>query len=52
MRKSKRRKLTKKKFEAKQNLSGFFGLLFKIDKRINPQNYKKNENDRNTNNTN
>lgn len=28
-------------FEAKQNLVGFFNLLLKIDKRINPNLYKK-----------
>jgi len=28
-------------FEAKQNLLGFFDLLLKIDKRNNPQLYKK-----------
>lgn len=41
-------------FEAKQNLIGFFDLLFKIDKRNNPQNYQCNEkyeNNGNTNNT-
>ena len=27
-------------FEAKQNLLGFFSLLLKIDRRINPQNYE------------
>ena len=26
--------------EAKNNLLGFFGLLFKIDRRVNPQRYK------------
>lgn len=34
-------------FEAKHNLVGFFDLLFKIDKRVNPHLY---ENNRNTNN--
>lgn len=28
-------------FEAKQDLFSFFGLLLKIDKRINPHLYKK-----------
>jgi len=43
------------KFEAKQNLLGFFDLLLKIDKRINPHLYKKvknNENNRGSNHTN
>lgn len=31
-------------FEAKQNFVGFYALLFKIDKRNNPQFYKRNEN--------
>ncbi|HOL86968.1 MAG TPA: hypothetical protein PLK32_06390 [Defluviitoga tunisiensis] len=42
-------------FEARQNLLGFFSLLLEIDKRNNPQNYKKsqnNEDNRNTDNTN
>ncbi len=35
------RKLSKKEaFEAAYNLLGFFDLLLKIDKRINPQRYK------------
>ena len=29
-------------FETRQNLAGFFGLLLKIDKRNNPEKYKKN----------
>ena len=29
-------------FEAKQNLLGFFSLLLKIDKRLNPKNYEDN----------
>ena len=44
-----------KDFEARQNLLGFFNLLFEIDKRNNPQNYKKpqiNENNGNTNSAN
>lgn len=31
-------------FEAKQNLVGFFHLLYKIDKRINPHLYENNGN--------
>jgi hypothetical protein len=31
-----------KDFEAKHNLLGFFSLLLKIDKRVNPQNYEDN----------
>jgi hypothetical protein len=31
-------------FEAKHNLRGFLDLLFKIDKRNNPQNYQKSNN--------
>ena len=38
-------------FEARQNLAGFFYLLLKIDMRVNPHLYKKNEGKRNTNNT-
>ena len=35
------KKLSKKEaFEAAYNLLGFFDLLLKIDKRINPQRYK------------
>jgi hypothetical protein len=49
MEKSKSRKLTKKEFEAKQNLVGFFRLLLEIDIRNNPQFY---ENNRDTDNTN
>jgi hypothetical protein len=30
-------------FEAEQNELGFFNLLLQIDKRINPDNYKKPE---------
>lgn len=30
-----------KQFEAEQNLFGFFGLLLEIDKRINPEEYRK-----------
>lgn len=29
-------------FEAKQNILGVFGLLLRIDKRINPKNYEDN----------
>jgi len=37
-------------FEARQNLLGFFSLLWEIDKRINPHLYEKgNENNRDTN---
>lgn len=36
-------------FEAKQNLLGFFDLLLKIDRRNNPQNYQKNEDNRDSN---
>ncbi len=32
-------------FEARQNLLGLFELLLKIDKRVNPDNYKNEEND-------
>ena len=39
-------------FEANHNLVGFFALLYKIDKRVNPHLYKTNENNGNTNNTN
>lgn len=38
-------------FEAKQNLVGFFDLLLKIDQRINPQNYQKYDDIRDTNNS-
>jgi len=41
-------------FEAQQNLLGFFNLLSEIDKRNNPQDYQKsqnNEDNRDTNNT-
>ena len=31
-------------FEAKQNLVGFFNLLYKIDRRINPHLYENNGN--------
>jgi len=34
-------------FEARSNLVGFFDLLLKIDRRINPERY---ENNRDTNN--
>lgn len=35
------RKLTKKEaFEAAHNLLGFFDLLLKIDRRVNPRRYK------------
>lgn len=27
-------------FEDKQNLIGFFSILLRVDKRVNPQNYK------------
>jgi len=30
-------------FESRQNLVGFFELLLKIDKRVNPDNYKNQE---------
>lgn len=30
----------KKLEEAKNNLSGFFDLLLKVDRRVNPQRYK------------
>jgi len=39
-------------FETKQNLLGFFNLLLQIDKRNNPEKYKNNEDNRDTNNTN
>lgn len=39
-------------FEARQNLLGFFSLLLKIDKRINPHLYKKDENNGSPNNPN
>jgi len=36
------RKLSKKEaFEAAYNLLGFFSLLLKIDRRVNPQSYHK-----------
>jgi len=39
------RKLTEEEvFDAAHNLLGFFDLLFKIDRRINPHLYKKNKN--------
>lgn len=31
----------KEYWEARQNLFGFFGLLLEVDKRVNPQLYKK-----------
>jgi len=34
----------KEYWEARQNLFGFFSLLLDVDKRINPQLYKKPEN--------
>ncbi|MBU3906403.1 hypothetical protein KKH87_05355 [Patescibacteria group bacterium] len=35
----------KEEFEARQNLTGFFDLLLKVDRRVNPHLYKKsNEN--------
>lgn len=39
-------------FEAKQNFVGFYALLLEIDKRINPQFYKCNENYEDNGNTN
>lgn len=42
-------KIKADEFEAQQNLNGFFDLLLKIDRRINPQLYA---NKRNPNNTN
>ncbi|MFA5880384.1 MAG: hypothetical protein WC860_09510 [Candidatus Margulisiibacteriota bacterium] len=39
-------------FEAKNNFVGFYALLLKIDKRVNPELYKfneKNDNNRDTN---
>lgn len=41
-------------FEVRQNLLGFFNLLLQIDRRNNPEKYKKpqnNEDNRDTNNT-
>ena len=60
MLKPKNEKLKKSKvnvnFEAKQNLTGFFDLLLKIDMRNNPKKYKKpergNDYDRHNNHTN
>ncbi len=37
-------------FEAKQNLTGFIALLLKVDKRVNPQNYKNKSNETYDNN--
>lgn len=37
-------------FEARQNLLGVFSILLKVDKRINPHLYKKDENNRSPNN--
>ncbi len=39
-------------FEAKQNLVGFYDLLLKIDKKVNPELYKFNEKNDNNGNTN
>lgn len=39
-------------FEAKNNFVGFYALLLKIDKRVNPQLYKFNEKNDNNGNTN
>lgn len=39
-------------FEARQNLFGFFNLLLQIDRRNNPEKYKKSENNENNGNTN
>ncbi len=50
--KGKEKPLEDMDFEAKQNLVGFFDLLLEIDKRNNPEKYKNNENNRNTNNAN
>jgi hypothetical protein len=32
-------------FESRQNLVGFFELLFKIDRRLNPDKYNKQKNE-------
>lgn len=32
--------LLQEEFEANENLAGFFRLLLKVDKRVNPQNYE------------
>lgn len=45
-------KQIKDNFESRQNLLGFFNLLLEIDKRNNPQNYKKPQLDENNGNTN
>lgn len=38
-------------YETKQNLVGFFNLLFEVDKRVNPHLYQRNdENNGSTNN--
>ena len=50
MEKSESDKISKKVFEAKQNLTGFFKLLLEIDMRNNPQKYKNNEDNGDTNN--
>jgi hypothetical protein len=34
-------------YEARQNLLGFFSLLLKVDKRVNPHLYKKENNNKN-----
>lgn len=39
-------------FEARNNFVGFFALLLKIDKRVNPELYKFNEKNDNNGNTN
>lgn len=39
MQEEKDRERDKKAFEADQNLLGFFSILLQIDKRVNPQNY-------------
>lgn len=38
---TKKEKTEESDFDADQNLSGFFGLLLKVDKRINPHLYTK-----------
>lgn len=38
-----KQELTTKRFEAKQNLTGFFKLLLEIDMRINPELYTNNK---------
>ena len=48
--KSQDKKIQKKEFEAKHNLVGFYNLLLQIDKRNNPQLYRKQANERLENN--